>query len=136
MHYLPRWAVVLFVLVGVVGPAGASPSDEVRRMPVGPPDGNTPAPVIPAPAAPAAPAAPTAPAPVLMPPPAVAPQYAPQVAPVVSQPFTPQPAANGKAAAQPPAKGAQNNSHRWHLFHRRSTDEAPQSAKSGWFKRR
>jgi hypothetical protein len=130
MHRLPRWAVVLFALVGPVGPVGASPSDEARRMPVGPPDASTPSAVIPAPAAP------PPPAPVVMPGPAVAPQYAAPTAPVAPPAQAQQPVATGTGAGQAPAKGAQNNGHRWRLFHRRSGDEAPQSAKSGLFKRR
>ena len=130
MLRLPRWAIVLFALVGVVGPVAASPSDEARRMPVGPPDANTPAPVIPAPAA-----APP-PAPVVPPAPAVTPQYAAPVAPVAPPVQAQQPVSTANAASQAPAKGAQHSGHRWHLFHRRSGDEAPQSAKSGLFKRR
>jgi hypothetical protein len=139
MHRLPRWAAVLFALVGAAGPVGAGPSDEARRMPVGPPDAGAPSPVVPAPAAPAplpAPA-PTPPAaPPAVPGPEVTPHYAAPVAPVVSQPQAQVPAGNGSAAGQAPAKGAQNSGHRWHLFHRRPADEARQSAKPGLFKRK
>src|SRR5438067_13369246 len=103
MHRLPRWPVVLFALVGAVGRVGANPSDEARRMPVGPPDANTPAPVIPAPAAP------PPPAPVVMPGPAVSPQFAAPLAPVAPPAQAQQPVASGNAAGQAPAKGAQNN---------------------------
>ncbi len=147
MYRLLLWAAVLFALVGAVGPVGAGPSDEARRMPVGPPDAGTPAPLpIPAAPPPAAPAlmpvpAPPVAAPAVVPGPALTPQYTAPAVPAVPQAQVQQPAATATAARQGlanqgPAKGAQNSGHRWRLFHRRSGDEVRQSAKPGLFKRR
>lgn len=130
MHRYPRWAAVLFVLVGAAGPVGANPSDQAQRMPVGPPDAGAPSPIVPAPAAP------PPPAPVPQPGPALMPQYAAPAAPVIPQPQAQVAGPNGAAAPQAAAKGAQSNPHRWHLFHRRSADQAQQPAKPGLFKRR
>jgi hypothetical protein len=113
MHRLPRWAAVLFALLGAAGQAGARPSDQPRRMPVGPPEAGTAAPAFPPPAAPPA-----------HPPAAVTPDAVAPAVPNAPLPPGPAPGGKGAAAGRGDTRGAQagTKSQRWRLFRRRSED--------------
>jgi hypothetical protein len=128
MLRLSRWAAVMFTLLGAAGQAGARPSDQPQRMPVGPPDPANPS------AAAAIPATPPGPGPAAAVPAPV--PAAPAAGPTLLTPDPPAPAAVNVPAPQAPAAArgvtaarsdtrggsAGTKAHRWRLFRRRSGD--------------